>query len=330
MKILCSLKFFFTLFLAIQMVLPLPVFAETIGKFADVRGDVTLERARAKLKPNVNDSVQTKDFVATGNLSRARLLLTDDSLLNIGHNSKVEITEYLLEKNKRQSIVSVKTGALHTKVEKFLDPNSKFEVHTPTAVAGARGTEWLTVVTDNPGTTIYAISQSVSVFNPAFPTQVVTVTAGNFTTVLAGAIPTVPVPFSAAALQGIMNQWNLVAFQPGAAAPGATPTGTTPTGAAQTGAAQTGAATTGTTTTGAATTGAAAGAGEAGAAATTGAATTGAAGAAGTAAGTAAAAGIGAGTVAAGIAGAAAVAAGIAAATGSTGTTTTHTTPSHH
>jgi len=315
MKILCSLKFFFTLFLAIQMVLPLPVFAETIGKFADVRGDVTLERARAKLKPNVNDSVQTKDFVATGNLSRARLLLTDDSLLNIGHNSKVEITEYLLEKNKRQSIVSVKTGALHTKVEKFLDPNSKFEVHTPTAVAGARGTEWLTVVTDNPGTTIYAISQSVSVFNPAFPTQVVTVTAGNFTTVLAGAIPTVPVPFSAAALQGIMNQWNLVAFQPGAAAPGATPTGTTPTGAAQTGAA---------------TTGAAAGAGEAGAAATTGAATTGAAGAAGTAAGTAAAAGIGAGTVAAGIAGAAAVAAGIAAATGSTGTTTTHTTPSHY
>ncbi|HPU28888.1 MAG TPA: FecR family protein [Syntrophorhabdaceae bacterium] len=290
MKILSSLRYFFILFIVIQLALPLPIFAETIGKFADIRGDVTLEREKAKLKPNVNDNVKTKDFVTTGNLSRARLLLTDDSLLNIGHNSKVEITEYLLEKNKRQSIVSLRTGALHTKVEKFLDPDSKFEVRTPTAVAGARGTEWLTVVTDNPGTTIYAISQSVSVFNPAFPTQVVTVTAGNFTTVLAGAIPTVPVPFSAAALQGIMNQWNLVVFQPGAAAPGAATTGTT----------------------------------------TTGTATTGAAGAAGTTAGTATAAGIGAGTVAAGVAGAAAIAAGIVAATGSTGTTTTHTTPAHH
>jgi len=290
MKILSSLRYFFILFIVIQLALPLPIFAETIGKFADIRGDVTLEREKAKLKPNVNDNVKTKDFVTTGNLSRARLLLTDDSLLNIGHNSKVEITEYLLEKNKRQSIVSLRTGALHTKVEKFLDPDSKFEVRTPTAVAGARGTKWLTVVTDNSGTTIYAISQSVSVFNPAFPTQIVTVTAGNFTTVLAGAIPIVPVPFSAAALQGIMNQWNLVVFQPGAAAPGAATTGTT----------------------------------------TTGTATTGAAGAAGTTAGTATAAGIGAGTVAAGVAGAAAIAAGIVAATGSTGTTTTHITPAHH
>jgi len=290
MKILSSLRYFFILFIVIQLAFPLPIFAETIGKFADIRGDVTLEREKAKLKPNVNDNVKTKDFVTTGNLSRARLLLTDDSLLNIGHNSKVEITEYLLEKNKRQSIVSLRTGALHTKVEKFLDPDSKFEVRTPTAVAGARGTKWLTVVTDNSGTTIYAISQSVSVFNPAFPTQIVTVTAGNFTTVLAGAIPIVPVPFSAAALQGIMNQWNLVVFQPGAAAPGAATTGTT----------------------------------------TTGTATTGAAGAAGTTAGTATAAGIGAGTVAAGVAGAAAIAAGIVAATGSTGTTTTHTTPAHH
>ncbi|HOP86462.1 MAG TPA: FecR family protein [Syntrophorhabdaceae bacterium] len=290
MKILSSLRYFFILFIVIQLAFPLPIFAETIGKFADIRGDVTLEREKAKLKPNVNDNVKTKDFVTTGNLSRARLLLTDDSLLNIGHNSKVEITEYLLEKNKRQSIVSLRTGALHTKVEKFLDPDSKFEVRTPTAVAGARGTKWLTVVTDNSGTTIYAISQSVSVFNPAFPTQIVTVTAGNFTTVLAGAIPIVPVPFSAAALQGIMNQWNLVVFQPGAAAPGAATTGTT----------------------------------------TTGTATTGAAGAAGTTAGTATAAGIGAGTVAAGVAGAAAIAAGIVAATGSTGTTTTHITPAHH
>lgn len=283
MKTKPFLRFFLVFFIALQIAFPLPVFADTIGKFADIRGDVGLERAKTQLKPNVDDPVQTKDSVATGKLSRARLLLADDSLLNIGHNSKVEITEFLLEKNKRKGIVSIKTGALHTKVEKFLDPNSKFEVHTPTAVAGARGTEWLTVVTENPGTSIYAISQSVSVFNPAFPAQVVTVNAGNFTTVLAGAIPTAPVPFSAAALQGIMNQWNLVAVQPGAAGAGVG-AGTGETGA-----------------------GAGAGAG------------TGAGAGAGAAAGTGVAAGIGAGTIAAGVVGTAAIAAGVSAATGSSG-----------
>jgi len=281
---------FFVLFLAIQIAFPTYIYAGTIGKFEDIRGDVSLERAKAKLKPAMNDPVLTKDLVVTGKQSRTKLTLTDDSLLNIGQNSKIEITEFLLEKNKRQGIVSIKTGALHTKVEKFLDPQSKFEVHTPTAVAGARGTEWLTVVTENPGTTIYALSQSVSVFNPAFPAQVVTVSAGNFTTVLAGAIPTVPAPFSAAALQGILNQWGLTGIQPGAAGAGA-----------------------------------GAGAGEAGASAGAG---TGAGAGAGAAAGTGVAAGVGAGTIAAGVVGAAAIASGVAAATGSSGGTTP--TAHHH
>jgi len=231
MKIIPILRYFFILMIALQIAFPLPIYADTIGKFAEIRGDVALERAKAQLKPGVNDPVQTKDLVVTGKQSRTKLTLTDESLLNIGQNSRVEITEFLLEKNKRQSIVSIKAGALHTKVEKFLDPNSKFEVHTPTAVAGARGTEWLTVVTENPGTTVYAISQSVSVFNPAFPAQVVTVSAGNFTTVLAGAIPTAPVPFSGAVLQGIMNQWSLPAVQPGAAAGAGAGAGETGAGA---------------------------------------------------------------------------------------------------
>ncbi len=291
MKANKMLKYFFVLFIASQIVFPIPIYADTIGKFQDLKGDVSLERARAKLKPAMNDPVLTKDLVITGKQSRTKLTLTDDSLLNIGQNSKVEITEFLLEKNKRQSIVSVKTGALHTKVEKFLDPQSKFEVHTPTAVAGARGTEWLTVVTENPGTSIYAISQSVSVFNPAFPAQVVTVNAGNFTTVLAGAIPTAPAPFSAAALQGIINQWGLTGIQPGAAGAGAG------AGAGETGA------------------GAGAGAG------------TGAGAGAGAAAGTGVAAGVGAGTIAAGVVGTAAIAAGVSAATGSSGGATPAT---HH
>ena len=291
----------FIVMLALQILFPVQVFADVVGKFNDIRGDVSLTRANAAITPKVEEAVQTKDVVATGDKSRAKLLLTDDTLLSVGQKSRLEVTEYLLDKNKRTSIVSLKAGALHTKVEKFIEPGSKFEVHTPTAVAGARGTEWLTVVSENPGTTFYALQNAITVFNPAMPTQVVTVAAGQFTTVMAGLAPTLPAAFNPMVLQGVMGQWNLAGVGE-AAASGTAGTGT---GAG----AGTG-------------TGAGAGAGATGASTSA----AGAAGAAGAGAGAAAGAGIGVGTVAIG---AAAAAAGVAAAAAATGGGTTPT-PSHH
>jgi hypothetical protein len=284
---------YFVFFLAIQILLPFPLFAaDTVGKFNELRGDVSLTRAKKSLKPDVGDDIQIKDIVTTGDKSRAKLLLSDDSLLSVSQNSNLEITKFLLYKNRRTSIISLKAGAMHTRVEKFLDPNSTFEVHTPTAVAGARGTAWLTVIeviNNVAQSSIYALEQAVAVFNPALPTQVVTVAAGNFTTVAAGLAPTLPAAFAPAAIQGIVGQL-------GAQIPAGTGT----------------AAGTGTGAAGAGTGTGAAGAG---------------AGAAGAGAGAATAAGVGAGTVAAGVAGVAAIAAGVAAASSSSGSSTT---PVHH
>ncbi|MCX5806570.1 MAG: FecR family protein [Proteobacteria bacterium] len=229
---------FFVFLLVLQMLLPFPVFADTIGKFNEIKGDVSLNRAKARLKPDVGDNIQTKDIIYTGDQSRARLLLADDSILRMGPKSHLEITEFLLEKNKRKSVVSLKAGNLYTKVEKFLDSNSNFEVRTPTAVAGARGTAWLTVVevvNNIAQSSIYALEQTVAVMNPLISSQVVAVTAGNFTTVVAGMAPTIPAAFTPAVIQGVMGQI-------GASMPAGTGTaGATGTGAAGAGAAGAGA-----------------------------------------------------------------------------------------
>ncbi|MCX5815825.1 MAG: FecR domain-containing protein [Proteobacteria bacterium] len=211
---------FFVVLLALQILFPAPLLADVVGKFNEIRGDVSLLRAKVTATPKVGDAVQTKDVVATADKARAKLLLTDDTLLSVGQKSNLEVTEYLLDKNKRSSIVSLKAGAMHAKVEKFLDPDSKFEVHTPTAVAGARGTEWLTVISENPGTTFYALQNAITVFNPALPTQVVTVVAGQFTTVVAGLAPTLPAAFAPAVIQGIMGEVGAV-MPTGAAGAGA-------------------------------------------------------------------------------------------------------------
>ncbi|MEF9437563.1 MAG: FecR family protein, partial [Candidatus Mariimomonas ferrooxydans] len=57
----------------------------------------------------------------------------------------------MIKGDKREGVFSLSSGKLYTKVKKLLAPDSKFEIHTPTAVAAVRGTEWISVVESNPG-----------------------------------------------------------------------------------------------------------------------------------------------------------------------------------
>ena len=84
------LAFIFSL--ALQISFPASLFADVIGKFNDIRGDVSLTRANSAILPKVEDDVQTKDLIKTGDKSRAKLLLTDDTLLSVGQRSRLEVT----------------------------------------------------------------------------------------------------------------------------------------------------------------------------------------------------------------------------------------------
>lgn len=205
-------------FIAIQILFPLHIFAQSVGKFTEIRGNVSLTRAKATSTPKAEDAIQLKDLISTGERSRAKLLLGDDSLLSVGQKSKLEITRFLVERNKRTSILSLRTGTMYTKVARRFEQDSTFEVHAPMAVAGVRGTEFLTVISENPGATFYALTEAITVVNPAFPAQIVTVAAGQFTTVALGAIPAIPAAFTPAMIQGIMGQLGVAMPATGAGA----------------------------------------------------------------------------------------------------------------
>jgi len=185
-----------------------PVFANSIGKFTDIKGDVFLERLKIFIKPKINDAVQVKDLVMTGYYGRTKLILIDSSLLTIGNNSKVEITDFLLDMNLRKGIILIKAGALHTKAEKFLEMNSRFEVRTPTAVIGARGTEWFTEINKKGETIVFSIADTIRVYNPAYPNQSVDVREGYFTVIERGKLPKKPESYCPSDLYIIMKKWD--------------------------------------------------------------------------------------------------------------------------
>ena len=68
--------------------------------------------------------------------SRTKMRFIDDSILTLGENSRVSIKEYIYSKDKGgKSIFNLLDGKMRSVVGK-----TRFEIHTPTAVAAARGT----------------------------------------------------------------------------------------------------------------------------------------------------------------------------------------------
>ena len=210
--------------LIVSLVLPIPLFAAVIGEFAVVTGDVTVTRAGKVIKPQAKDKVETLDLIQTGKNSNARVVLTDASAMALGPNTKLEMKQFNIQGKKTTGLFYVPTGLVQTNIAKALGPGSKFEMQTPTAIAGVRGTAWLTLVEAmvqagvvGTKSTFYGLAQAISVFNTALPAQVVTVSAGNFTVVTAGVAPTAAAAFAPATVAGLTSTLGASAI-PGVAA----------------------------------------------------------------------------------------------------------------
>ena len=116
-----------------------------VGVFTAVEGKVSVQHAQSPevLSAKLRDTVLFRDLIETQQESRTKALLHDDSILTIGEHSRVEITEHIYDPKRslRSVVVNLVQGQVRALVGRvFTGSGSKFEVHTPTAVAAARGT----------------------------------------------------------------------------------------------------------------------------------------------------------------------------------------------
>ena len=126
---------------------------EGIGFYTAILGKATvMHPGEPQVLPvKLQDEVLFKDVIQTQHESRTRALFQDDSMLTVGENSRIEIDEYIYnpEKNVRLAIVKLMQGQVRALVSKVFKANgSKFEIHTPSAVAAARGTYFTVWVED--------------------------------------------------------------------------------------------------------------------------------------------------------------------------------------
>ncbi|MBI5042982.1 MAG: FecR domain-containing protein, partial [Nitrospirae bacterium] len=125
------------LFITLIISLSTAAFAEeNIGKILALKGKAVVERDKKKITAKKNQGLLLKDTVSTMKASRLKMRFVDDSILTLGESSRVAIKEYIYSKDKGgKSIFNLLDGKMRSIVGK-----ARFEIHTPTAVAAARGT----------------------------------------------------------------------------------------------------------------------------------------------------------------------------------------------
>ncbi len=160
---------------------PLYMFAQA-GASAPAAGQITslipvatLNNGPAKFK----DDVHWNDLVQTEKAGRARIGLSDGSILSVGSSSQFKITQH--DPSAQQTLVDLEYGKLRNRVVAITKPGGKYEVRTPNAVAGVVGTDFM--VFFNPETrvttvVVYSGSVVVSGLGAAAGRQV-TVPAGQ-------------------------------------------------------------------------------------------------------------------------------------------------------
>lgn len=182
------------------------------GVLRVVKGDVQIKsgKTNAVAKARIGEKVFPKDTIITGKDSRAKVVMVDKNEINISPETQLQIEnyEYTPDSDKKNVLLNVIYGKVRNKVnQKYDGEQSKFQVKTPSAVAGVRGTDFLTGFNRANRQTQIVTFEGRVVFGVPGPggsiLNAVPVTAGMMTTKVEGQMPKPPSVVSATELASL-------------------------------------------------------------------------------------------------------------------------------
>jgi len=127
--------------------------AQVVGKVEGAEGaPEVLRSGTATWVPiKTNDPVSIGDQLRTREGTKMSIRLSDDSVLTLAEKTVMTIDEQTVRPSgQNTSIFSLLLGKMRAVVsDRYKEPGSRFEVRTPTAVAGVRGTEFIAETTSD-------------------------------------------------------------------------------------------------------------------------------------------------------------------------------------
>jgi len=151
----------FSCFVALAFVLVLSQVSlaqeKLLGQVTACTGEVELRRAKETVwaKAQLNMPVYFGDHIRTGKASKVTITFTDQSLLEIQSDTRVALNTIISPVEKKHSVLLF-FGRIWSKLRKRIVQMRGYEVQTPTAVLGVRGTEFEAASYED-GTTIVRV-----------------------------------------------------------------------------------------------------------------------------------------------------------------------------
>lgn len=144
------------------------------GQVSRLLPDVQIDRASQRTIASIAAPVYWNDDLRSGSSGRARVSLTDGSLLNLGSNSELRVLQH--DAQAQQTSLDLAVGRMRGQVVKLSRPGAKFEIRTPAGVAGLVGTDFYLLAT--PDYTELIVFEGVVRFTSFANGQAVTAPAG--------------------------------------------------------------------------------------------------------------------------------------------------------
>jgi hypothetical protein len=130
----------FTRAAVLVMLFAAPVGARSTVIVVQINGAPAVER-NGKAEPlQPGTALELGDIVTTDAQSKVRIVLADDSVLTVGPKTRVAVDEFVVEESGRKGRLRVLAGTFKIAIARLLSGNTDYEIRTPTAVVGVRGT----------------------------------------------------------------------------------------------------------------------------------------------------------------------------------------------
>ena len=208
-----------TLSITLTLFMSIDAFAnpQVHGIMRVVKGDVQVKSGKndAISRARIGGKVFPKDTIITGKDSRVKIVMIDNNEINISPDSQIQIEnyEYKSDGEKKNVMLNVIYGKVRNKVEQKYDGEaSTFQVKTPSAVAGVRGTDFLTGFSRATRKTEVVTFEGKVMFGMVGPrgnmVNPVPVSAGMMTSQAAGQPPTPPIQVPQTELAKMDNSSN--------------------------------------------------------------------------------------------------------------------------
>ncbi len=209
MGIMKNKIFLFPLFLTLILSLTSTstlTYADTVGFFSKVEGrvDILKEGDTKAIPVKVNDNVSMGDIVRTKSDGKAEITFKDDTTVRLAPETRMKIDEYVFNPDNSRKTGALglfrgKVRAVVSKTKGGIIPvgisTSSFNINTPTAIAGVKGTDFF-VFYDKGMTGVIFKEGSGFVANPNMPDKIVNINAGQITFIKIDTPPLPPRPAS--------------------------------------------------------------------------------------------------------------------------------------